>query len=1277
MAPQRELLDRVATIYVTAERLLETGNEDTIRREVVDKVLEMVNPHFLTNETLRTGGKPDYVFFAKSRSKYAKDLEAAIAVGDAKAPGTDFDRASFGGRSPVRQVYDYMADSETRWGILTDGRRWRLISYESPTDRYFEVDLQDVALRSDTDEWLYFFNLFRREAFVTVGGKCFLDSVKEESSRYAQEVGEELKERTYDALLELAKGFAAWPENNLDPAAPETRERIREGCFVLLYRLLFVFYAEARKLLPVHGEGYRQLSLEAMREEVSGSARHHSRFLRDSRRLWTSIRDLFRLIDAGSSTLGIPPFNGGLFSRGPQGLEHSDFLETNEIADRHLARALDLLGTTPSLDDPRSLVNVDYAGLDIRHLGSIYEGLLEYRLAYSRSDLVSIRRNKKDFWIETSEYRGKTPVEKLPPERKVAKEELYLETDRHERKVTGSYYTPDYVVRYIVLHTLGPIIEEKRRASKEKSFSQAEAVLSVKVCDPAMGSGHFLVAATEFLSDSLLEAIADDQADGLLPQDLTKDEYDLDWAKREIVRHCIYGVDINELAVELTKVSLWLATISQDRPLSFLDHRLKCGNSLIGAQLANIKDYPSMARREFKRERSVSLPDFISDIFVDNLIGKIRELEAIGDDSIEDIRRKERVFTEFKKLPEYAKTRAIANVHTAVYFGDEVRSTERKDSSQVYYDLIYALDFPSDWKPKTKTAWFRRAQETATTRHFFHWELEFPEVFFEGGEARDGGFDAVIGNPPYVRIYRGQISEEDTAYFASNYASAHMKFDLYVLFMELGTRLLRQGGFFGMIVPDKWMSSPYGEPIRRAFLEQGISELVDLRGVQVFKDAAVDNVIPVVRRALSRQDDALLILRGESDDSGAVTIEPVTNTELSVFQQLPSAQIRPEVSESDLRLVKKIEEASIRLGQICYVNWGLRTGTAKKTRDMIGDRKTGPSYKRLIRGVDIDDRYSLDLVSRFIDYDVSRLYNPMFPELFENRKLVFRKISGPKGLMAVVDLSGSYGFSTVIIAVRHADIQDVKRPGVNPPPPGSEAYDDLFYLAALVNSSTIRWHYEMLYSDKLSVVPNQVKEVPIRSIAFNTPESRRSRLLSEARDMYGTYLEDRDFAPWHNFAGLRLAADPEETDIFHDILAFLAQRMTEFHNERRRVVRSFQDWIVSPAGLDADIAEQKIARRIQELHTRPDLGSENGFHEIQRALAQYRVRLTAKRLESLRHEYSRWAQELVKILDGIRATDDLIDFLVFRLYDLSLEEIGLILNTSPEEAGKRFEWPIH
>src|SRR2546428_3770928 len=490
------------------------------------------------------------------------------------------------------QVYDYMIDSGSRWGILTDGRRWRLLNRDSSSDSHLEVDLYEIVRKDSSDDWIFFYNLFRRDAFVAgPDGRCFLDLVKEENTKYGQEIGEELKDRVYNALRELAQGFASWPENRMDARSPEARELIRESCFLLLYRLLFIFYAEARGLLPKDAEGYRQLSLETMRERVNGASRDGTQFLLDSRRIWSGLKDLFRLIDQGSKDLGIAPYNGGLFSRqGPGTSTSGGFSERWDIADRHLARAIDFLGTAPSLADPEQFVNVDYQGLQTRHLGSVYEGLLEYKLGFAETDLVSIRGKTGEVWTPATQAPSKLKIDKLPEERQVKAGSLYLETERHERKGSGSYYTPDYVGKYIVCNTIGTVVKEKRDKATVDGRRQSDAVLSVKICDPAMGSGHFLVEATEFLADQLLEALAEDHAAGLE----NAVDYTVEKARRDVVSHCIYGVDMNPLAVEIAKVSLWLSTVSQDKPLSFLDHRLKRGNSLIGARLIELRQFPSI-----------------------------------------------------------------------------------------------------------------------------------------------------------------------------------------------------------------------------------------------------------------------------------------------------------------------------------------------------------------------------------------------------------------------------------------------------------------------------------------------------------------------------------------------------------------------------------------------------------------------------------------------------------------------------------------------------------
>ena len=387
---------------------------------------------------------------------------------------------------------------------------------------------------------------------------------------------------------------------------------------------------------------------------------------------------------------------------------------------------------------------------------------------------------------------------------------------------------------YIVENTIGPVIEEKWKDASANGESYVDATLSIKVLDPAMGSGHFLVGAIEFLSEKLLLAVQNDIEAERIIDDA---HYTPDWAHREVVAHCIYGVDLNEMAVELAKVSLWLTTISKDKPLSFLDHRLKQGNSLIGAYLSDIKNYPGT---KIKQKDQTSLPSFISPIFITHLIGKIAELETIGDETLEDIKKKEKVFEEFKQLPEYRKAKALANVYTGVYFGNEVTPTQNKASANVYYDLFWAImGDENEWRKKTNREWFLSANQIAKDKSFFHWELEFPEIFFESGAPKENpGWDAVVGNPPYIRIQElNKKSPDDVKYYSMKYEIASRKYDIYILFVEQSYYLCNRESRIGFIMPIKFINADYGRGLRNFILQKkNLRELVDLSSIQVFDE---------------------------------------------------------------------------------------------------------------------------------------------------------------------------------------------------------------------------------------------------------------------------------------------------------------------------------------------------------------------------------------------------------------------------------------------------------
>src|SRR5205085_11245776 len=330
--------------------------------------------------------------------------------------------------------------------------------------------------------------------------------------------------------------------NRLSSGDPATLQAIYDNSLILLYRLLFILYAEARNLLPINdSDMYREnYSLRFIAHSIASNL-DASRTLHPNRTdFYHYLKQLFGSINVGDPPLKISTFNGGLFDP-----RRHPFLEQYTIGDTRLQQAIDMLARTDANGSTHRHF-IDYRDLSVRNLGTIYEGLLEYHLE---------KIEARDGWS------------------------VDLLNDKGERKETGSYYTPDYIVKYIVDATVRPDLQSAV-ANVPNEKAKIEAVLAVKVLDPAMGSAHFLVEVTEYIARFLVELNI--QAEG------TTREADLAYWKRRVVQSCIYGVDLNPLAVELAKLSLWLSTVAKDRPLSFLDHHLRAGNSLVGARVTDL-----------------------------------------------------------------------------------------------------------------------------------------------------------------------------------------------------------------------------------------------------------------------------------------------------------------------------------------------------------------------------------------------------------------------------------------------------------------------------------------------------------------------------------------------------------------------------------------------------------------------------------------------------------------------------------------------------------------
>ncbi|MFH1749140.1 MAG: DNA methyltransferase [Planctomycetota bacterium] len=880
------------------DRVEQYGSEASLEQAFIQPLFEILGWK-LIYQTWLQNRKPDYALFLDDPSK-----DAALAAGrnapdfwqhpailaDAKAWHVNLDRPIRVGSQreyPPEQIEWYLDRSRLSYAILTNGRLWRLIPRQLAPGKarfqtYLEVDLPRLLEarmgvnggqrtfdldQATAEEFFRFYLFFSPRAFESRDGRLpLVERALSGSSEYALSVGEDLKERVFEALRLCIEGFLIHQPNGLDPV--RDLEMCREQSFVLLYRLLFIMYAEDRALLPYRRNDVytRNRSLARHRDEIAElldriDQGRQPDYPPDQISIWSDLLSLFDLIDRGHARYDVPAYNGGLFDPG----RHS-FLTSVELPDRYLARVIDHLGRA---EDPqhseRGLFRVDYRDLAIQNLGSIYEGLLELRPHFATEPMIVIRERRATKSAERIiPESGTVPSGWEATNKRYNTNEVYLQTDKGERRATGSYYTPDQIVAYIVDRTLGPLCrdlskclsaevaagEEKRKnargANREALDAQLDKlrqdfddrVLRLRVCDPAMGSGHFLVRATQYLAEEIATNpyTGDPDAD-----QLQEDESVLTYWKRRVVESCIFGVDLNPMAVELAKLALWLETVSADAPLSFLDHHLRPGNSLIGARVAELGALPGameLQQNVFKQQVEQQLP-----VLLEPLI-KIREMPS---QTAQQIKDKEKLYRRtFQPLCQMFET--VADLWCSTFFAHDDQAV----TPEQYQQALQALQRTADFKKLVRQPWFGAAIEPVRARPVaaFQWELEFPEVFFDiSRQERDAsfhrGFDAVIGNPPYDVLAERELTRDlpddraaQVRRFLSSFKdlidaedmfrpSRRGKNNLYKLFICRALDLLAEGGRFGFIVPMALLGDDQAADIRAAMLDAGAFTSVD------------------------------------------------------------------------------------------------------------------------------------------------------------------------------------------------------------------------------------------------------------------------------------------------------------------------------------------------------------------------------------------------------------------------------------------------------------------
>jgi hypothetical protein len=790
-----------------------TFNEPQTEDDIILRVMAALGwTDFMRQASASAAGRsdvPDFLFFADADAKRAARAESradrryrhGLLLIEAKRWQRALDRGDGGNPldpgTPSSQMLRYLSraevasDGAVRWGILTNGAVWRLYwqGARSRSEEFLQFDLAALAAvagvnaelfaadsRADDVHYLRaFFLLFRREAFLPqpgdAEGRSFHALALDEGRRWESKVSQDLGDRVFGELFpQLA---AAIVRNDRAAARPLSRaylDDVHRAALVLLYRLLFVLYAEDRGLLPVSDRRYDDYSLRWQRDDIATRRDRGDTFSATATRIWQHLRSLFHAVDRGDDSIGLPPYNGGLFHEEadePGSGPGQALLARIELRDAELAPLIDGLSRRP---DTSGGGFINYRDLAVQHLGSIYERLLEQRLVETAGGGIAVQPSA------------------------------------FARKNTGSYYTHDDLVKLILQETIKPLADERIAAFDARvaelkrqrdripaeqmhprlaETDPAEALLSLKVCDPAMGSGHFLVSLVDDLADRVLEQLADASAKAAeagiahyrspIARDIESlreriesranaSGWHIDHAllddrhlvRRMILKRVVHGVDKNPMAVELAKLTLWLHTFTVGAPLSFLDHHLRCGDSLYGERLATVRADLARLGELFSDSHTAGLMlaaqtmqevSALNDVDLAE-VERSRELAAHAFDSLDGLRR---VFDLWQALRWIAPLDAPRS-----------RRTEKHETASELLSGRYRMTLlellrgdgrvhGSDASVDARVnALLDECRALAARERFLHWELAFPGVWRSAGA--QGGFDAVIGNPPWDRM---------------------------------------------------------------------------------------------------------------------------------------------------------------------------------------------------------------------------------------------------------------------------------------------------------------------------------------------------------------------------------------------------------------------------------------------------------------------------------------------------------------------------------------------
>jgi len=750
-------------------------------------------------------------------------------------------------------IQEFLNLHEQLYGIVTNGSVLRLLRDSSRLVKlsYLEFDLDRIFGDGLFADFALFYRLLhatRLPLSNDTAPESLIERYHQDSLDQGARIREGLSSAVKDAVLNFGNGFLKHPDNS-DLRNVIKREELSASDYYqqilrLIYRLLFLMVIEERGL--VYGEKAKKEHREMYYDYYSVTRLRHfseSRALHVDRHynLWFALLACFRLFEADGPGhhIGITPLAGDLFST--EALRDLNGCKLGNAVFRKCLHSLSIYRHPES----GQLIRVNYAALNVEEFGSVYEGLLEF---------------ESEFVVDGHQVRFQFRKGK-------------------ERSATGSHYTPDDLVQPLIKHSLDHLID----ACLKKS-DPASALLELRVADIACGSGHILLAAARRIGTQLAMVQSGEEQPS---PEAYRD------ALREVISECIYGVDLNPLAVELCKVALWLEAHIPGKPLNFLDHHIKCGNAIVGfahfddfkqgvpveafnALQGDDKELATVYRKRNKKE--LNEPGQLSIHYINDASQRLKSaheesvaVSDLPDDTPAELQIKQEQFDDFDRGENLRYLRTIADTPIAQFYTPKTPSEEHK--------LITDGEFRTYYNGQSKPTEDQiiNALQISRQKRFFHWFLEFPEII------KRGGFDCILGNPPYLgQLLRGVYGHAFCEFIKWKYAPVGLS-DIVAYFLRRIYRLLHNNGFLAIITTNSIIDGR----IRRDGLDQIVSMGGEINmAIRAMKWPGVANLVV----------STLAVHKGAWEGTKMIDNQPVEmiNTFFEAGEELDEPRVIPE-----------------------------------------------------------------------------------------------------------------------------------------------------------------------------------------------------------------------------------------------------------------------------------------------------------------------------------------------------------------------------------------------